>query len=156
VLVGPTRPRTWQFEKSPRLLSAYFGGSGSFAFDVDGDFAVVNGFAWEWRGTLASRIGFAQTRLPWAYLALLNSTVFERVLSWFSVPLQGGQMRLEPRFLSRIPLPDLSSDDMPADLVEDLVLLGRAVHAGKLEDVRERLDKAAASAWGVPLHLEVG
>jgi len=148
---GLTRPRTWQFEKSPRLLSAYFGGSGSFAFDVNGDFAVVNGFAWDWRGTQASRVDFVRTRLPWAYLALLNSTVFERILSWFSVPLQGGQMRLEPRFLSRIPFPDLSSGDMPTDLVEDLLIMGQAVHTGKLEDVRERLDKAATSAWGVPL-----
>jgi hypothetical protein len=146
----------WQFTKMPRLISAFFGGSGSFAFDAKGDYAIVNGFGWVWRSQLAGDVDFAKSRLPWAYLGLLNSTIFERILSWFSIPLQGGQMRLESRFLSPIPIPDLDSGDMPPDLVEDLVLLGHAVHAGNLEDVRERLDTAAASAWGLPPHLEVG
>jgi hypothetical protein len=150
---GISRLCVWQFHRMPRIVSAFFGGSGSFAFDVNGDYAVVSGYGWDWRTSLPNEIDFAQTQLPWAYLGLLNSTVFERILSWFSVPLQGGQMRLEPRFLSRIPIPDLSAPDTPPDLIEDLVLLGRAVHRGKLEDVRERLDKAAASAWGLPQQM---
>jgi hypothetical protein len=153
---GLTWPRPWQFRKSPRLVSAYFGASGSFAFDTAGEYAVVNGFSWEWRKPSPEGGGFATTRLPWAYLALLNSSIFERMLSWFSIPLQGGQLRLEARFLSRIPMPDLTSGDAPTDLVQELVNLGQMICRGKLEDVRNRLDHAAATAWGVPLNLGTG
>jgi len=150
---GLTRPRTWQFARSPHIISAYFGGSGSFAFDPVGEYVVVNGFAWDWQKPLPERPQFGGTRLPWAYLALLNSTVFERILSWFSVPLQGGQMRLEPRFLSKIPIPDFSGEGTAPDLLQDLANLGKSVHRGQLENVRSRLDAAAAAAYGVPLDL---
>ena len=148
---GLTRPRTWQFSRSPHIISAYFGGSGSFAFDPDGEYIVVNGFAWDWRSPLPEHLEFGGTRLPWAYLALLNSTLFERILSWFSVPLQGGQMRLERRFLSKIPIPDFSCGSTPPDLLQDLAEMGKLIHRGQLEDVRSRLDAAAAAAYGVPL-----
>jgi SAM-dependent methyltransferase len=148
---GLTRPRTWQFTRSPHIVSAYFGGSGSFAFDPDGEYIVVNGFAWDWRSALPEHLEFGGTRLPWAYLALLNSTVFEQILSWFSVPLQGGQMRLELRFLSKIPIPDFSCEFTPPDLLQDLVDMGKSIHRGQLENVRSRLDAAVAAAYGVPL-----
>lgn len=148
-----TWPRTWQFVGSARIVSAYFGESGSFAFDTNGEYVVVNGFAWDWRKPLPEGTDFGNTRLPWAYLALLNSSVFERILSWFSVPLQGGQMRLERRFLAPIPVPDLSDEGTPPNLMQDLVALGRSIHRGDLEAVRSRLDRAAAAAYGVPLDM---
>ena len=148
---GLSRFCAWQFARMPRLVSAFFGGSGSIAFDEKGDYVVVAGHGWNWRGPLPGDHPFTSTRLPWAYLALLNSTVFERILSWFSVPLEGGQFRLEPRFLSRIPLPNLAGDEMAPEVIEHLVSIGREVHRGKLEDIRPRLDRVAAEAWGLPL-----
>ena len=102
---------------------------------------------------MPDELKFGGTRLPWAYLALLNSAIFERILSWFSVPLQGGQMRLEPRFLSRIPIPDFSGEGTAPDLLQDLADLGKSIHRGQLENVRSRLDAAAAAAYRVPLDL---
>ncbi len=146
-----TRPGKWQMELVPRIVSTYFGASGSFAFDVTGEYAVVNGFAWIWKKPLPEGLDFGRSRLPWAYLALLNSSVFERVLSWFSVPLQGGQMRLERRFLGRIPLPDFSDNEQIApDVLQDLVNLGKSINQGKLEDIRTDLDKIASTAYGLP------
>ena len=43
-----TREREWQREKSPKLVSAYFGQRGSFAYDDSGQYVVTQGYAWVW------------------------------------------------------------------------------------------------------------
>ena len=59
-----------------------------------------------------------------AGLGALSSTplAFEEIVSLFTVRLQGGQMRLEARFLSRVPLPDVTDEmSCPARVVKELV-----------------------------------
>jgi adenine-specific DNA-methyltransferase len=149
------RKRSWQTALSPRLVSTYFGESGSFAFDEAGQYVVVNGHAWFWASNTVSlsketRIPFEQTPAVWAYLAILNSKTFEKIMSLFSVRLQGGQMRLESRFLSQIPLPDVTDEmSCPADVVDDLVDLGKAIHDGELKNVSADLDKRVSLLYGI-------
>lgn len=150
-----SRRRAWQEVLAPRLVSTYFGESGSFAFDEAGQYVTVNGHAWSWaRGAVTlsgdTEVPFEETPAVWAYLAILNSKVFEEILSLFSVRLQGGQMRLEARFLSQVPLPDVT-DEMtcPAGIVEDLVDLGRAIHEGKLKAIASELDKQVSLLYGL-------
>lgn len=147
-------PRAWQAVPAPRLVSTYFGESGSFAFDEAGEYVTVNGHAWSWaKGAVTlsgdTEVPFEETPAVWAYLAIFNSKVFEDILSLFSVRLQGGQMRLEARFLSEVPLPDVTDEmSCPAGILEDLVDLGRAIHEGKLKAIASDLDKQVSLLYG--------
>ncbi len=147
--------RAWQAAPAPRLVSTYFGESGSFAFDEAGQYVVVNGHAWHWvKETVAlsedTHVPFEQTPAVWAYLAILNSRAFEEIMSLFSVRLQGGQIRLEARFLSQIPMPDVADDmNCPAGLVKDLADLGKEIHAGNLTAVISDLNRHVSRLYGV-------
>lgn len=148
------RKRSWQTTLSPRLVSTYFGESGSFAFDEAGQYITVNGHAWFWaKDTVGlsedTEVPFEQTPAVWAYLAILNSKAFEEIMSLFTVRLQGGQMRLEARFLSRVPLPDVTDEmSCPSRVVKYLVDLGKAIHAGELKAVAPDLDKHVSLLYG--------
>lgn len=144
----------WQAIPTPRLVSTYFGESGSFAFDETGQYVVVNGHGWVWTKDAAglsedTQVPLEQTPAIWAYLAILNSKAFEEIMSLFTVRLQGGQMRLEARFLSQVPLPDVTDEiSCPAEVVEHLVDLGKAIHAGELKAVAPDLDKHVSLLYG--------
>lgn len=147
--------RAWQVIPAPRLVSTYFGESGSFAFDEAGQYVVVNGHGWIWAKDASglsedTQVPFEETPAVWAYLAILNSKTFEEIISLFSVRLQGGQMRLEARFLSKVPLPDVT-DEMgcPVEVVQDLIDLGKAIHDGELKDVMTDLDKRVSLLYGL-------
>lgn len=43
---GLSEHRAWQVSDKPKLISTYFGGKGSFAWDNRGIFVVVQGYAW--------------------------------------------------------------------------------------------------------------
>ena len=152
-------PRSWQMSKRPKLVSTYFGDRGSFAFDDDGSFVVLQGHGWLWKESpiedteeLAEEdvIDFVDTPLPWAYLCLLNSGIFEDLLESSCPRVQGGQFDLSPRFVNRLYLPDLSNDlQITGDLVEELAQFGRQIHAGEMPDV-DRIDQVVARAYGLP------
>ena len=105
-----THEREWQREPNPKLVSAYFGQRGKFAFDDSGQYVVTQGFAWNWKREPSDAIeledpadlhaeapppvSFYQSLLPFAYLSLLNSEVFERFLSFVCPIMQGGQFDL--------------------------------------------------------------
>lgn len=96
------------------------------------------------------QVPFEQTPAVWAYLAILNSKAFEEIMSLFSVRLQGGQIRLEARFLSQVPLPDVTDDmSCPARIVKDLVHLGKAIHAGNFTTVASDLNKHVSLLYGL-------
>jgi hypothetical protein len=52
------------------------------------------------------------------------------LLASISVHIGGGQWDLSPRYLNRLPLPDLASQDFEPDLLEGLARIGRAIHQG--------------------------
>jgi adenine-specific DNA-methyltransferase len=154
----PARPREWQYKQSAKLVSTYFGKPGSFAYDEQGDYVVLQGFAWFWRNIPITindeERTFEETLYPFAYLALLNSDVFERILSCFSWRMQGGQFNLEAKFLSSVPLPDLTDDAVVSrSAAERLATLGRSIHAGRLRDVRKDVNHAAMRVYQVPMSL---
>jgi hypothetical protein len=115
-------PRTtWMEKKIPRILSTAFGYFGSFAYDEDGSYAVVQGSAWFWKGTDAS------DDLLLAYLALLNSYEFESLLGLLCPQVGGGQYQLYEADLRRVPLPDLSRQPI---LLKKLAECGRRIVKG--------------------------
>jgi SAM-dependent methyltransferase len=140
-----SEPRlSWQAEfDKPKIISAYFGDRGSFAYDVDGEYAVVQGFAWLWKGS-----GFDSTQLPWAYLALLNSQVFETILSNYCPRVRGGQFDLSVRFVRRVIIPDLSDDLVhSSDAIGELVGLGTAMARGRMPRIHS-LNRAVNRVYG--------
>jgi len=147
-----TRERAWQRERNPKLVTTYFGKSGSFAYDDDGDTVVVQGHAWEWLDDAqgdSDEPMFFDTPLPWAYLAFLNSPVFEHFLACFCPRQRGGQFNLSPRFVGKVLLPDLSDDlQVSSSVVTHLADLGHALHAGESPS-GQVLDEAAAEIYGI-------
>jgi adenine-specific DNA-methyltransferase len=139
-----TRARQWQHRNTPKLISTYFGDKGSFAFDTKGTFVVVHGYGWIWRqGALGEDLSFA-------YLALLNSTLFQSVLASVCPRLQGGQLNLSARFVNRAFLPNLADTSRyTTDLVAELAALGRKIQTGKSVDNATH-EAVAARAFGLP------
>ena len=141
------RPRTnWQAKPVPKIVSAVFADSGSFAYDERGVFCVVQGLGWLWK-----RPRFHGSDLPWAYLALLNSRAFESFLAQFCRRVGGGQFDLYPAFVNRVFLPDLSDQSrVPEKLLNELSSLGQRLGNGEPISL-DRLDEVVAHAYGVSL-----
>jgi hypothetical protein len=142
--------RTWLVTPAPKLVSCYFGDRGSFAYDAEGAYAVVQGYAWLWRRKLGRNApSFAESHLPWAYLAILNSRAFESLLEAFSPRVQGGQFNLSTRFVNAIPLPDLSNDlRVTAKVLDELAEIGRAMTRGA-EYSGEVLETCVKRSYGL-------
>lgn len=152
--------RAWQVPRRPRLYSTYFGLAGSFCYDHSGEFAVVQGYAWLWRDKIAPMQGVDTqkaldgTPLPLAYLAVLNSRVFEGVLSLRTPRMQGGQFNLSKRHVRNTPIPDLAvMSRNSVHLVEELAAAGRTVLAVGASVCAEDLNRLTAAAYGFPESL---
>ncbi|HEX4961693.1 MAG TPA: N-6 DNA methylase [Thermoanaerobaculia bacterium] len=161
------KPRTWQFRKEPKLVSAYFGLPGKFAFDETGEFVVGQGFAWILKSSslppeLPADV-IAEAPVPSegadpdevtrqvgpCYLAVFNSRCFEILLSYFAPRVLGGQFDLSPRFVNDVPVPDfLSKDAVPPDVVSALREEGEQILKGRGIDRSGRLDERVAEAYG--------
>lgn len=139
-----SEPRTsWLNFGSPRIVSTSFGRRGAFAWDEVGEYAVHQGQGWIWKGP------GRMTRQKWlAYIALLNSSLFESLLDYFCPRTQGGQYELAPRFLARVPLPDIAR--LNGGCLQNLAGVGADLHAGMPYLLRE-LDATVASAYGVTM-----
>jgi hypothetical protein len=146
---GLMEHRAWQREPSTKIVTSYFGDIGSFAWDDDGSYVVVQGHAWLPKQYLSGRK--LSKKLVFAYLAILNSRLFSRLLSASSNHVGGGQWDLSPRFINEIPLPDLTSDSFDPAVLEELSALGRSIHKGELRFILEHKDHddLVAVAYGV-------
>lgn len=143
------RPGTWQYRREQKLLSKTYGTAGDFAFDANGDYAVVQGCAWLWKG--ADPPPFVQTPLPLAFLAVLNSNVFAVLLEVFCRRVQGGQFELANKFVKSIPLPDLSQvDPTMTSIIGELARFGDIIHNRGLRAIDDGLDAVVARAYGLP------
>lgn len=144
--------RAWQREEQPKLVSAYFGDAGSFAYDETGRFVVTQGYAWLWRRqTGPDDLAFEDSALPLAYLALLNTRVFEECLACFCPRVQGGQFNLSQRYVKNVWLPDLSDDNqVSSDLVVRLASIGKQMTMAPLNEQRATAaEELAARAFRV-------
>jgi hypothetical protein len=141
-----TRPRLeWQDDSTvKKIVTAYFGAAGSFAWDPDGSMIVVQGYGWISR----SKKGLAR-HLWLAYLAIINSEIFTSLLAAHSNHVSGGQWNLSKRFVEEIPLPDLEA--VGADVVGALAELGSRIHQDGLDaltgDDRVLLKEVADEAY---------
>jgi SAM-dependent methyltransferase len=150
----PTWPRTWQFARAPKLVSTYSGGAGSFAYDLTGHYAVVQGFGWLPRSARvqvdAEEADFFETDLPWAYLALLNSGLFERIVGALSSRLAGGQLLFDVKYVSRVPLPDLAESKF-VSIRRELASIGNRIHELGLRQYRHKLDRLVSEIYQIPI-----
>lgn len=120
-----TRPRTWQFERKPKLVSTEFGGIGSFGIDYKGDFVVERGLAWD------SKFEMFGLDLFFMYLSVFSSEYFNKLLALYSRQLAGGEFyNLEAKYVKNIPLPNLSLLD--DDYKELLIDNGRRISSNGL------------------------
>lgn len=141
-----SRHREWQESPRPKLVSTYFGDAGSFAWDATGSFIVVQGFGWFHKQTkkfenLPEEVGLA-------YLAILNSSLFSKLLSASSNHVGGGQWNLSKKFVDQIPLPNLLSEDVASDTLEGLAEIGKKIHSGEAFDTLER-EEFVNAAYGL-------
>ncbi|MBC7853193.1 MAG: SAM-dependent DNA methyltransferase [Pirellulaceae bacterium] len=129
---------TWLAPRYPRIVAQEFGWAGKFAIDRTGDYAIVQGFGWVWKKGPPDE----QTLL--AYLAILNSHFFERVLEAFCPRVRGGQFILRRSFVQRVPLPDLIN----SSLFGSLVSIGVQIANGGDIDL-QRQEELAMHAFGL-------
>jgi adenine-specific DNA-methyltransferase len=99
--------RKWLRSPSQKIVSAYFGQIGSFAFDVDGDHVVVQGYGWLPRWLRTKQENVLRQQILSAYLCIFNSMLFFQLLSESCPTVGGGQLNLSKRFSEAVPLPDL-------------------------------------------------
>jgi len=133
-------PRTWQKERNPKIVSKYFGGRRSFAFDGAGEFVVVVGNAWLLRkGAVGDmKVEITDEELYLSVLAYLSSATAYHLLEYVSVQVSGGQLDLSNRYVGELPVPNVATLAF-ADLSE-LIQVGTRISRGKIdrwEDVDE-------------------
>lgn len=129
-----TRPRNWQYDPSPKIVSTYFGDRGSFSFDNNGEYAVVQGFAWLPKAKYKTFQPITDN-LGYAYVAILNSDLFSTLLSATSNPVSGGQWNLSTKFVGKMKIPNLFKGDVPNQIIMDLSHIGKAICSHGLENV---------------------
>ena len=122
---GLTRPRNWQFEKKPKLVSTEFGRSDSFAFDKKGAFVVERGNAW------IPKEEFDESDY-YFYLSVFSSPFFDKLLSIFSKQLAGGNWYdLGKMYTSQIPIPNIQHQSIRnSEAYQKLVEIGKEISNG--------------------------
>lgn len=152
-----TWPRSWQADFSPKLLTAYFGAMGKFAYDAKAKYVCLHGYAWLWKenesaaeidNEVNESVLFHDSQAPFAYVALLNSRPFSILLSCFCQRVQGGQYNLSKRFVRSIPLPNLVDGYTSGRVVSELAYLGHRMASGDEID-HEQLNAFVSHAYGV-------
>ena len=156
---GLSERRTWALDRSPRIVSKYFGGPGSFAVDCEASYIIVQGFAWMPKWTRASDDDEQSELLAFtlgsrevlaAYAAILNSDTFARLLRIYSQHVAGGQYDLSWRFVRHVPVPNVSA--LMADERTGHVALALAEIGQKYESAeplrRHRAERLVVELYG--------
>ena len=136
--------RSWQVQRTPKIVSTYFGAAGSFALDQSGDCVVVQGYGW-----VPKRDRLSEQHLL-AIIATLNAPLTDTMLAGVSNNLSGGQWNLSKRFVERMPIVDV--ERLPESLLEALSAIGEQITAGGPWDA-ERLRDLTLQAFGLSQKL---
>lgn len=155
---GLSERRTWALDSQPRLVSKYFGGAGGFATDLEARYIVVQGFAWFPKWTTQADNNepevvpqeFPLREVLTAYMVIMNSDSFGRLLEIFSPHVAGGQFDLSPRYVNSVPVPNLpavSADQRTSQLVTSLGTLGQKPRFGD-PDWRVEANRLTAELYG--------
>jgi adenine-specific DNA-methyltransferase len=126
-------PRSWQKGRHAKIVSKYFGGTRSFAFDKTGDFVVVVGNGWLLRSGAIGQLEQEVTdeEAYFAILAYLSSTLAHDLLEYVSVQVSGGQLDLSNKYISQLPVPNFASLK-PLDLSK-MIQTGLKITAGVID-----------------------
>lgn len=155
---GLSERRVWALSKEPRIVSKYFGGVGGFATDLNAENIVVQGFAWFPKWVVGDDSNDDELsieeidirNLLSAYAALMNSSVFSRVLEIFSPHVAGGQYDLSPRYVNSIPVPNfsvLATDERAGKAITRLARLGYNARTDDT-DWRSVVDRLTTELYG--------
>ena len=156
---GLSERRAWAASREPRIVSKYFGGAGGFALDMDAEYIVVQGFAWfakreegmsNFEDEDSMLISSDIRDLLAAYMAVMNSSAFSRLLEIFSPHVAGGQYDLSPRFVNSIPVPNLFALRSDERVGKAIVRLSRLGHKPRSNDAdwRSSVDRLTAELYG--------
>lgn len=122
-----TRPREWQYEICPKIISGEFGNSKNFTIDIKGNYIVERGNAWINKDLSREDM--------FAYLAIFSSPYFDDLLSIYSRQLAGGYWyNLGKTFVQDIPLPKLTYHP---DEKKWLVNIGKEILSGNGYDANK-------------------
>ncbi|MCH8995020.1 MAG: hypothetical protein IH959_08670, partial [Chloroflexi bacterium] len=113
------------------------------AVDSEGDSVVVDGFGWLLKGPHNPSVEDLA-----CYLPILNSTIFEDLVSALSWRLQGGQLRLEPKYIKCVPLPRV--EELPTSLHADCRELGMRIAAEGIAELSREIESIARDCYGRP------
>lgn len=98
-----TRPRVWQYQENHLLISKRFGNSSSFAITCNNE-VIEEGNAFIFKSK-------SEDEDIYFYLALLSSSIFERLLSIFAKPILSGY-DLGKASIKDIPVPDVFNNGL--------------------------------------------
>ena len=162
---GLAERRAWALDPQPRLVSKYFGGPGGFAIDLEARYLVVQGYAWFPKWTLPIEdidietvpLGHPIQDILAAYMAVMNSTPFVRLLEIYSTHVAGGQFNLSARYVKPIPIPNLpalSADERTGQLITSLAALGHRPRFSE-PDWRVTADRLTTELFGGDIFSQV-
>jgi adenine-specific DNA-methyltransferase len=159
--------RTYFRTPTPKIVTAFFGDSGAFALDLDGVYVVVQGFAWFLQNSILKVIDdfpeetqdSIREQVLYAYLAIVNSSLFSLLLAEFCPHVAGGQFNLSKRFVDHIPFPNLAEDAKSPNLgpiIWSLAQEGKSIHLGELSarisilnELVARIYRTALTSWPI-------
>ncbi len=98
-------PRDSNLMFKPKIVSTNFGLQGNYALDLKGKYALTNG------SILVPKKLFINEDMWRYYLGILNSELFQRILSRKSRRLKGGHLDLDQRFTGSTPVPLFEETD---------------------------------------------
>jgi len=135
-----TRPRTWQYEMTKKMVSTEFGHSGNFGIDEKGEYVVERGNGWFLK----------DEKLPekalYVYVALFNNSFFDKLLAIYSSRLAGKNCYvLENKHVKDIPIPKFHN--MESEIVQLLYEAGKAIVNGNSYN-KEKVDVVIRSMYG--------
>lgn len=137
--------RPWQVILKPKLISAYFGKAGYFAYDQKGKYLVGQSFAW-----LPLKSEIDNDQYLYAYLALLHAPLIDKLLEMVCNVLEGGYYDLSKHYVDHLPIPDLTKADN--SIVNALANMGQAINEGSKINY-DNLNQEVANAYGINLDL---
>lgn len=135
-----TRPRTWQFAKSLKMVSTEFGHSGNFGIDVTGEYVVERGNGW-----FLKDVEMSEEAL-YVYVTIFNNPFFDKLLSIYSNRLAGNNCYvLENKHVKDIPIPNFNH--IESEVRRFLYETGHAIIKGKPYN-EEMVDSVIRSMYG--------
>ena len=139
--------RNTMAQRNPCIVSRAFASTGAFAVDAEGNFVVVQGYAWRPRQALHV-LPIPLLDLLSDYSFIFNSNVFMLIAREYSIIQAGGQIDLAQRLMKHVPLPNLANLYNDRYDLADMAQWLRRVDQERFPPVRD-LDQFARAVYGI-------